>query len=202
MGAPKSNQETEIKLRLASAAAGRRLLRREGFRVVHRRTLEQNTLYDTESSALRRSGQLLRLRCYGRQQVMTYKGPATIRRHRVREEMELSLSDAAVAGAILERLGYLPTFRYEKYRTEYRCDGEPGLVTLDETPAGVFFELEGPPGWIDETAKRLGYSPSDYVTGSYAALWVAYCAEHGLGARDMLFSQSTGVVLTPFRKHT
>jgi adenylate cyclase class 2 len=202
MGALKSNQETEIKLRAGSAASARRRLRQAGFHVVHRRSLEQNTLYDTESSALRRSGQLLRLRRYGRQQVLTYKGPATVGQHRRREEIELSLSDVTVAGAILEKLGYRPTFRYEKYRTEYRCDGQPGLVTLDETPAGVFLELEGPPGWIDRTAKRLGYSPPDYVTGSYAAVWMAFCAEHGLGERDMLFGETTSFPLTQSKKLT
>ena len=29
---------------------------------------------------------------------------------------------------------------------------EPGVIELDETPAGDFLELEGPPEWIDATA--------------------------------------------------
>jgi hypothetical protein len=34
---------------------------------------------------------------------------------------------------------------------------------LDETPAGVFLELEGPSRWIDRTARRLGFAESDYL---------------------------------------
>ncbi len=192
MARGKSMQETEIKLAVAGAAAARRLLRAAGFRVGHRRTLERNTLYDTGGHVLRQSGQLLRLRRYGRDHVITYKGPARVAQHRVREEMELTLSDSVLAGTILERLGYRPTFRYEKYRTEYRRDGERGLATLDETPAGTFLELEGPPRWIDRTARQLGFAPDDYITASYASLWLDYCAERGWAARDMVFSAASG----------
>ncbi len=41
---------------------------------------------------------------------------------------------------------------------------------LDETPVGVFLELEGPPEWIDRTAGTLGFSEGDYITLSYLEL--------------------------------
>ena len=60
-------------------------------------------------------------------------------------------------------------FRYEKYRTEFRQPRRAGVAMLDETPVGVYLELEGTPHWIDRTARRLGFQESDYITASYGA---------------------------------
>jgi adenylate cyclase class 2 len=139
--------------------------------VKRRRVLESNVVYDTPSGALRASGQLLRLRRTGRHALLTYKGPAEPGRYKSREERETSLADAEELAVILTRLGYRPSFRYEKYRTEYQRPGGAGLVLLDETPIGDFFELEGPPEWIDRTAADLGFSLSDYITETYGSLF-------------------------------
>ena len=73
---------------------------------------------------------------------------------------------------MLSRLDFIPTFRYEKFRTEYHRAGETGVATLDETPIGVYLELEGAPAWIDRSARRLGFAESDYSTASYYGLYV------------------------------
>jgi adenylate cyclase class 2 len=91
--------------------------------------------------------------------------------------------------AVFAGLGYQPSFRYEKYRTEYQRAGEPGHATLDETPIGVFIELEGPPRWIDSTAKLLGFSRADYITLSYFALYSIWCGEHGATPGNMIFER-------------
>ncbi len=172
MGERNSNQEIEIKLRLPSARWGRRLLRESGFRVKRRRVLESNVVYDTPSGALRASGQLLRLRRTGRRALLTYKGPAVPGRYKSREERETTVADADEIAVILTRLGYQPSFRYEKYRTEYRRPDGGGLILLDETPIGDFFELEGQPEWIDHTAAELGFSLSSYITETYGSLFL------------------------------
>jgi adenylate cyclase class 2 len=178
-----SNREVEIKLRLEDAAQGRRLLRNAGFRVAKRRVFEQNTLFDTAANELRRSGSALRLRTCGRRHLLTFKGPSESGRHKTREELELSLGDRDAFEQILDRLGYRPAFRYEKYRTEYRDAAATGTAMLDETPVGVYLELEGPPDWIDRTAASLGFSTTDYITETYAAL------HHSAGgaSTDMVF---------------
>ena len=79
--------------------------------------------------------------------------------------------------AILRALGYAPTFRYEKYRAVWR--GGPGHVVLDETPIGVFGEIEGPARWIDRTARALGITPADYITQTYADLFFAWKRKTG-----------------------
>jgi adenylate cyclase class 2 len=184
MSAPR---EIEIKLALPDAAAGRRLLRAAGFRVSKRRVFEANTLFDTARGALRRKGCLLRVRETGRQGVLTYKGTAVAGKYKDREELEVEVSDPRRLSEILARLDFISTFRYEKYRTEYRRAGEAGVATLDETPIGVYLELEGAPGWIDRNARRLGFAESAYSTASYYGLYVEYCRKQGLPVTHMTF---------------
>lgn len=172
MGAGKSNLEVEIKLRVEDAASGRRLLRRAGFRVRRRRIFESNVIYDTPGRRLRADGKMLRIRQAGRKIVLTYKGLASPGRHKTREELEVHLSDAERFGQVMDRLGLEPSFYYEKYRTEFMRSGSPGIATLDETPIGALIELEGPPQWIDATARELGFDASSYITKSYAELFL------------------------------
>jgi adenylate cyclase class 2 len=180
------SQENEIKLAVADAAAVRGLLRRVGFRLARRRVFEANTVFDTPGLTLRRGSRLLRLRQAGRVITLTFKGRPLPGPHKNREELETTLSDAARFAAILARLGFHPVFRYEKYRTEFRMERGPGMAMLDETPIGLYLELEGPPAWIDRTARRMGFSRSDYITASYASLYLDWCKQQGLKPGDMV----------------
>src|SRR5437870_1067796 len=71
---PMHNRETEVKIRIADIKATRRRLRELGFRQMHRRALEDNTLFDTPDRGLRKVRSILRLRHYGPQWVLTFKG--------------------------------------------------------------------------------------------------------------------------------
>lgn len=186
---PGSKREVEIKLRLTDATEGRRRLREAGFRVAKRRVFEQNVILDTPGQTLRRRGLLLRLRTSGARSLVTFKGPAERGKHKIRKEIEFELKGGEALGQILEALGYQPVFRYEKYRTEYvqpACAA--GRAMLDETPVGTFLELEGPPRWIDRTARGLRFPEADYITATYAELH----RSAGSGRRDMLFQPPRG----------
>ncbi|MGC8793623.1 MAG: class IV adenylate cyclase [Bryobacteraceae bacterium] len=189
MGREGRRREVEIKLVLESAAAARRLLARAGFRCVHRRTLQDDAVFDDAAGRLRRAGLLLRLRRSDRGAWLTFKGPAATGRHKEREELETPLAPAAadVLGEILARLGFRVSFRYQKYRTEYARPGEKGIAALDETPIGVFLELEGPPSWIDRTARKLGFTPDRYLTATYAELYLDHCKRHRLKPGHLMF---------------
>jgi adenylate cyclase class 2 len=169
--------ETEIKLKWAGTAAEAHAhIECQGYEVIEPRTLESDQLFDRASGELKQADQILRLRRPGPSETgggatATYKGPASRERYKSREEIEFQVSNADAFQHMLERLGYVPGFRYEKYRTKFATAGEPGIVTLDETPMGVFLELEGAKSWIDGTAARLGFALSDYSTASYAALY-------------------------------
>jgi adenylate cyclase class 2 len=180
--------ETEIKLRVADAGAGLERIARVGALPKTDRLFEANMVYDTPTCDIRGRGELLRLREVGDRCVLTWKGPGTAAsRHKSREETEVLISDARAFDVILQRLGFQPMFRYEKYRTEFALPDESGVITLDETPIGCFLELEGAPPWIDATAARMGFSEADYVTLSYGSLYAHHCAASGVARQWMVF---------------
>jgi adenylate cyclase class 2 len=184
----RSNREIEIKLRVAGAWAARGLLKTAGFLVRRRRVLEDNVVLDMPDLRVRKRSSVLRVRTAGGNSTLTYKGPgAAGGRHKSREELEIEISDSGTAMAILENLGFHRVFRYQKYRTEYSQPGARGVVTLDETPIGCYLEVEGSPGWIDRTARKLGFCEKDYITVSYGTLYVQFCAKRGTKPADMIF---------------
>ena len=180
--------ETEIKLRIADPGSTAAHLRSAGFRESVTRLFEANTLYDRPDEQLRNSGTLLRLRQAGAKNVITWKGPGQPGPHKSRPEVETGIESLDALAQILESLGYTRTFRYEKYRTEFLRGGEPGVVTLDETPIGNFLELEGPAEWIDRTASELGFSPADYILDSYGRLYLADCERRHVQPTHMVFT--------------
>ena len=181
--------ETEVKILLKDAAAVTKKLTGAGFALSVSRQFEANTLYDTEERALAQKGMLLRLRQTGNKGVITWKGPGKASPYKSRPELETGLDSIETLGKILEQLGYRPSFRYEKYRSEFRCaDDEAGVVTMDETPIGNFLELEGDGEWIDETAQKLGFSRNDYVLESYGRLYLADCERRGVEPGHMVFA--------------
>ncbi len=179
--------ETEIKLRISDLAAARAQVESAGFRVCSPRAFERNVVFDTPELALKSRSELIRIRQVDGKTTLTFKGPRQPGKHKVREELESSLSDAGAVERIFERMGLRPVFRYEKYRTEYCRDSDPGLVMLDETPIGNYLELEGPAEWIDATARELGFSESEYLLASYASLYLEYCRQRGIEPADMAF---------------
>jgi len=167
-----SNKEIEIKFRVDDMRAMTRQLRAAKFRIVTTSTHEVNTLYDLPGQRLRKRGELLRLRKYGKNWVLTHKSKGTAGRHKVRVETETKVADGKKMDAILRGLGFVPTFCYEKYRAEW-TDGT-GHVVIDETPIGNFGEIEGRARWIDQTAKMLALKREDYITDTYAGLFFAW----------------------------
>jgi adenylate cyclase, class 2 len=189
--ATNTSLEIEIKLWIPTTLPQiRRAIKMLKFERTKRRILEQNIIFDTPGLSLRRKGEIIRVRRVGKRSILTYKGPPKGGRHKSREELECDVDDPDRMQQILERLGYHPVFRYEKFREEYERPGQHGTITVDETPIGNFLELEGAPKWIDKTARQLGFSRADYITRSYGNLYLAWCQEHGIAPSDMVFQTS------------
>jgi adenylate cyclase class 2 len=131
---------------------------------------------------------ILRVRQAGDEGIITWKGRMIPGPHKSRPELETPIGSIHTLHAILSELGYSPSFRYEKFRTEFRSEPSNGVVVLDETPIGTFLELEGESSWIDETAGMLGFSPADYILDSYGALYRKWCESRGLQPSDMVFA--------------
>jgi adenylate cyclase, class 2 len=178
-------REIEIKFRMGDLRALRRKLRGAGFRLKTKRTHEMNTLYDLPGAVLRARKELLRLRQYGSEWKLTHKSAGKRGRHSSRVELETGVSDGKKMDAILRALGYAPSFRYEKFRAEWK--DKNGQVVLDETPIGNFCEIEGPSRWIDATAKKLGVKPEDYIIKNYATLFAEWKQGTGSPAKEMTF---------------
>jgi adenylate cyclase, class 2 len=179
--------EIEIKFRIEDLRDLNRRLRASGFRRITPRTHEMNALYDLPGQPLRKRGELLRLREYGKEWVLTHKSKGLAGRHKRRVEHEIRVSDGRTMDEILRALGYQPTFRYEKFRAEWTDDR--GQVVVDETPIGNFGEIEGPPRWIDQAAKKLGIRPEHYITDTYAGLFFAWKRRTRSRANEMTFRE-------------
>ena len=183
-------REIEIKFRVENMRVLVRKLRGAGFRLVTPRTHEMNTLYDLPGQVLRKRKQLLRLRQYGATWTLTHKSGTKRARHSSRVELETGVADGNQVDAILRALGYSPSFRYEKFRSEWveekKLDGK-GQVVVDETPIGNFCEIEGSPRWIDATAKKLGVKSADYITKNYATLFAEWRVTTKSSAEEMTF---------------
>ena len=177
--------EIEIKFRIENLRDLNRRLRAAGFRRITPRTHEMNALYDLPGQPLRKRGELLRLRQYGKEWFLTHKSKGVAGRHKTRRELETRVTDGEMMDAILRALGYQPTFRYEKFRAEW-SDGR-GHVVVDETPIGNFGEIEGAPRWIDQTANKLGIRPEHYITDTYAGLFFAWKRRTRSRANEMTF---------------
>jgi adenylate cyclase, class 2 len=182
-----AKDEVEIKFWVADSRRLSQRLRAAGFRRITPPTHEVNTLYDLPSSPLRKKGELLRLRKYGTNWLLTHKAKGKTGRHKSRAECETAITDGAAMEGILHALEFRPSFRYEKFRAEWN-DGN-GHVVTDETPIGNLAEIEGPARWIDRTAKALEIHRGQYITKSYAELFLDWKRSTGNRARNMTFAE-------------
>lgn len=183
--------EIEVKFRVQDLARLEELLLAHGFGQLTPRTFEHNRLFDTPDRALRSQHSILRVRRYGERWVITHKavlGEATSDEHyKHRAETETEVADGEAIASIFTQLGYGPSFAYEKWRTEYA--DATGHCVIDETPIGLFAELEGPEKWIDETAQKLGLSEQDLMTTSYGRLFEQWREATGSSVQNLTFAE-------------
>lgn len=185
--------ETEIKFRVTDPAQLEASLGGLGFRRITARSFESNTLYDTPGRSLRAKREILRIRNYNGRWILTHKripdSGIGEDRHKHRVETETELSDGNALAEVFHSLGLEPVFRYEKWRTEW-ADNQPeftGHCVIDETPVGIFAELEGPPAWIDRISSHLGIAPEEQLTLSYGRLFEQWCERTGSTAQHLTF---------------
>jgi len=182
--------ETEIKFRVTDRTAVEARLAAIGFHLETPSTFESNTLYDTPQRLLRTRRELVRIRKYGERWVLTHKRVPDDGigedRHKHRVETETEIADGPALAEVFRSLGLEPVFCYEKWRAEW-ADSE-GHCVVDETPIGIFAELEGAPAWIDRITAELGIAPEEQLTASYGRLFEQWRTETGSTARDLTFA--------------
>jgi len=161
--------ETEVKLPISDLKEARRKIMSLGARLLRERHAEENFLYDFEDGRLAGKNEAIRLRKTGRKGLLTFKdAPLNSRSFKVRREFETALASPGQARKILKALGLKPAFSYRKFRTVF-IKGKL-KITLDETKAGNFAELEGERHEIVRFAEALGFKRSDFIKADYVAL--------------------------------
>jgi len=182
--------ETEIKVPVDNLLSVRRRLEEAGWRCVARTQRETNLVLDVEGGMLDSEDRLLRLRSYAGTGTLTFKGPTSYSGAvKVREELEVQVSDLEAMAAVFARLGFHPAVRYEKDREVWRKG--PLVATLDHTPMGDFVEVEGDIESVAAAAASLGVDPARAVRGSYISLWEQYRLQHPDEnlPKDMVFAR-------------
>jgi adenylate cyclase class 2 len=187
---PSTTIEREIKLRFDSAEAARAAILATGATPLLGRRLQEDALLDTEEEVLRKRRCVLRVRMENGKSRLTFKGPVEPGLMKIREELETVVGDGAILLRVLEELGLHVWFRYEKYREEFAH--EDVIVAIDETPVGVFVEIEGGEQGIATMAEALGRSQNDYILDSYRGLFLQHREALGLTGADMVFAETDG----------
>ena len=185
-----STLEREVKLPYASAEEARVMILAAGATPLHGRRLQEDALLDTDDEQLRRRRCVLRIRTENGKSRLTFKGPVQPSTMKLREEVETLVGDGEVLMRVLKELGLHVWFRYEKFREEF-CH-EDVIVAIDETPVGVFVEIEGSEQGITQMAQALGRTSDDYVLDSYRGLFLSRRDQCGLTGSDMVFEPARG----------
>ncbi|HNX49510.1 MAG TPA: class IV adenylate cyclase [Thermoanaerobaculaceae bacterium] len=178
--------EEELKIPVHDLEAVRSRVRARGATLQVPRQLEDNAVLDTPGLSLLGSGRLLRLRRWGDEVLLTFKGPARYDRGvKSRLELETRVDNSERMLGILAELGWTPQRRYQKWRDTWLV-GEV-TVAFDETPIGCFVELEGPGDALRAASDSIGLDPSTAIPASYQELWQRWRQTHPGAPRDMVF---------------
>ena len=179
--------EREVKLRFGSVEEARDAVTSAGAAPLRCRRLQEDALLDDNAETLRKRCCALRVRVESGRSLVTFKGPVQVSPMKLREEIETVIGDGETMLRCFEQLGYGVWFRYQKYREEYALSDV--IVAIDETPVGVFVEIEGDEHGILEATRALGRGAEDFVLDSYRSLFMEHRRAHGLPATDMLFDE-------------
>ncbi len=183
--------EVEVKLYTPDLTRVKTALEAAGAALVKPRVFERNVRYDSADGMLTAGGVVLRLRQDDAARLTFKADERVVDGISSRFEAEVEVSDFALMGLILERLGYVVALIYEKYRTTYALAGAE--VVLDELPFGNFTEIEGDAATIERVAGQLGLAGARRMGGSYVYIFLGLKERLGLMERDCTFEVFAGV---------
>jgi len=125
---------------------------------------------------------------------MTFKGPRENSDFKKREEMEIEFPDLPKARSLLDAVGFIVWFYFEKYRETWKLD--PCEVVLDELPIlGLYVEIEGPnEEEITKVVKRLKL-PRHFISDTYVELLSDYSKKSASNVADFVFPSDYEAIL-------
>lgn len=188
--------EIEVKFILSDYAALMRKIDALGLPCTQERVFELNLRFDQPDQRLFAAHQVLRLR-KDHQAHLTFKGPGVLEEGvLLRKEIETIVADYDATKRLLETIGYEVIMIYEKYRANYLTDGV--VLSVDETPFGLFIELEGEsPEQVRLAADKLGMDWAQRINQSYFALLNVFNQNTGNNFRDLSFENFRGLKVEP-----
>jgi len=163
-------KETEVKILEIDRKTIERKLRSLGARKMSDKKM-YFLCFDFNDGSLKKANNLLRLRKEGDKTILTFKGFVSDKNVRVREEIEVEVSDFKTARTILEMLGLSVWLEMRKRRIAYHLDGthfEFDKYLGKHSYIPEFLEIEGKDAkTIRRYVKLLGFSSKD------CKLWTA-----------------------------
>lgn len=190
------DQEIEVKLLLKDYSALMQKISALHLPCSQERIHEFNLRYDLPDGSLVAQKQVLRLR-KDTQARLTFKGPGVMEEDvLLRKEIEVEVSDFDTTNRLLEALGYKVVMMYEKFRANYLMDNL--VLSVDETPLGLFIELEGEsPAQVRKAADALGLDWEARINLSYSALLNIFNQSSGHTFRDLSYAAFQDIKVTP-----
>jgi adenylate cyclase class 2 len=188
--------EIEVKFILSDYTALMSKIKALALPCTQERVFELNLRFDQPDRRLFSAHQVLRLR-KDHQAHLTFKGPGVLEEGvLLRKEIETIVADYDATKRLLETIGYEVIMIYEKYRANYLMNGV--VLSVDETPFGLFIELEGEsPEQVRLAADKLGMDWAQRINQSYFALLNAFNQNTGNNFRDLSFENFRGLKVEP-----
>lgn len=188
-----SNLELEIKFLLTTneAAAQRETILKLPDVFFEGRAYEKTTMLDNSFGQMQREDARLRVREIRKKKDDTISKIEFSYKKRLRadggikQEEEIETAFATDVGSflgILNKMGYVITTSYERYRETYRT--LDAKITLDEFPFGYVLEIEGGERSIEGICKELGLAPSKSYPLSCDDAYVELCEKKGTKPKD------------------
>ena len=190
------DQEIEVKFLLKDYSALMQKISDLQLACSQERIHEFNLRYDLPDGSLVAKKQVLRLR-KDTQARLTFKGPGIMEQDVLtRKEIEVEVSDFDATNRLLEALGYQVIMMYEKFRANYLMDKL--VLSVDETPLGLFIELEGEsPAQVRRAADALGVDWDARINLSYSALLNIFNQSTGHTFRDLSYAAFQDIKVKP-----
>lgn len=163
-------KEIEVKLPVKDFKEVKGLLKKLKAKKKSRENLERNILFDHKSLKLKERDWVLRLRKFGKKNILTLKTKTKGKKgFKVREEINLYFDDFEKMKEVFQKMGFFEAFYYEKYREEYVLKGLN--ISLDRTPVGNYVEIEGDYKKIEDFLKKIGAKIEETLSLSYYKLF-------------------------------
>lgn len=163
------------------------------------RIFESNIRYEDEHHTLVRQKSLLRLR-QNENAILTFKSRprSTSTEFKIFNELEVEVSDFKTMSQILQKLGFRPEQKYEKWRETLILDQTSFF--LDTMPYGTFIEIEGQEKDIRHYASRLNLDWHKRILLNYLEIFEIIRKKHNLEFYDLTFKnfENVSVDITGF----